>query len=125
MLLELKLEIKFEVSTFSVRNVVVERLFRDSVHRGDAWLGGRGGCMAGGCVWQGGVCGRGACMAGGVHGKGGMHGRGCAWQGVCMAGGVHGKGGMHGKGACIAGGIHGRRDGNCSGRYASYWNAFL
>ena len=27
-------------------------------------------------------------------------------------------------GACMAGGMHGRRDGHCSGRYASYWNAF-
>ena len=36
---------------------------------------------------------------------------------------VHG-GGMHGKGggrACVCG----RRDGHCSGRYTSYWNAFL
>ena len=30
-------------------------------------------------------------------------GRGCAWQG----------------------GVLGRRDGHCSGRYTSYWNAFL
>ena len=31
------------------------------------------------------------------------------------------------EGACMAGGggVHGRRDGHCSGRYASYWNAFL
>ena len=31
------------------------------------------------------------------------------------------------KGACVAGGggVRGRRDGHCSGRYASYWNAFL
>ena len=45
----------------------------------------------------------GACMA-----KGGGHarkGRGHAWQ----------KGG----------GMHGRRGGHCSGRYPSYWNAFL
>ena len=25
----------------------------------------------------------------------------------------------------MAGGMHGIRDGHCSGRYASYWNAFL
>ena len=31
-----------------------------------------------------------------------------------MAGGIHGNGGMRG-----------RRDGHCSGWYASYWNAFL
>ena len=66
-----------------------------------------------------------------------MRGRGaCIW--ACMAGGVHGRGGMHGMGS-----VHGR--GGCvwharpppnkilrdtairsmSGRYASYWNAFL
>ena len=31
-----------------------------------------------------------------------------------MAGGMHGQGG-----------VCGRRDGHCSGRYTSYWNAFL
>ena len=41
--------------------------------------------------------------SGGVHG-GGVHGRGC----------VHGGGGMRD-----------RRNGHCSGWYASYWNAFL
>ena len=52
----------------------------------------------------------GACMVGG-H----------VWQGVCMAGGCVAKGGgMHG-----TGGMRGRRDGHCSGQYASYWNAFL
>ena len=51
-------------------------------------------------------------MAGGVCGRGG--------------GNMHDGGGMHGKGACMAGGgMRGRRDGHCSGRYASYWNAFL
>ena len=47
-------------------------------------------------------------------------------------------GGMHARGACVprgwghaylggyvAGGVRGMRDGHCSGRYASYWNAFL
>ena len=63
----------------------------------------------------------GACVVGGVHGGGGgMHGRG-----VCLVGG-------HGGGACVVGGVHG--GGMCgryyeirsmSGRYASYWNAFL
>ena len=28
-------------------------------------------------------------------------------------------------GGGVAGGVRGRRDGHCSGRYASYWNAFL
>ena len=83
-------------------------------------------------------------MHGGGHVCGGMHGRGCAWQGMCMAEGVHGMGhgrGMHGRGvcgggACVAGGhawqghvwwggVLGRRDGHCSERYASYWNALL
>ena len=43
---------------------------------------------------------------------------------------------MHGRGACMAGGyvlggrawwggMRARKNGNCSGRYASYWNAFL
>ena len=87
---------------------------------GHAWLGGA-------CVVGGGIC-----------------GRGCAWQGACVAGGVcgggghvwqrsiHGRGGMCGRGVCMAGGMRGRkggmparRDGHCSGRYASYWNAFL
>ena len=62
--------------------------------------------MAGGCVWQ-----RGACMA-----------WRCAWQG-----GMHDKGGVHGRGACVVGGMHGRyyEIRSMSGRYASYWNAFL
>ena len=79
------------------------------VHRG-----GGGACMVGGHVWQGVRCGW-----QGVHGGGGIRGRGTCggghvWQGVCMAGGCVAKGGMRG-----------RRDGHCSGRYASYWNAFL
>ena len=47
-------------------------------------------------------------MAGGMHGRGACVAGGHAWQGVCMLGGMHGK-----------------RDCHCSGRYASYWNAFL
>ena len=69
-------------------------------------------CCEGGCAWQRrghawhreGVHREGACVAGG---------RVCMARG-CMTGGVHGVGGM-----C------GRRDGHCSGLYASYWNAFL
>ena len=38
-----------------------------------------------------------------------MCGRGDAWRGH----------------AWLGGGLHGKRDGHCSGRYASYWNAFL
>ena len=55
----------------------------------------------------------GACMSkGGMRGKGDMYGKGgmcVAKEGVCM----------------VKEGMHGRRDGHCSGRYASYWNAFL
>ena len=42
-----------------------------------------------------------------------------------MAGGHAWQGGMHGRGSCLTGGVCGRRDGHCSGRHASYWNAFL
>ena len=68
-------------------------------------------------------------MKGDVHGKGGcMHGKGrvCIVRGACVAGGrvcmARGcmTGGVHG-----VGGMCGRRDGHCSGLYASYWNAFL
>ena len=54
---------------------------------------------------------RGMCGRGDVHGKEG----GCPFRLACLA-----------RKACMAGGgVHGRRDGHCSGRYASYWNAFL
>ena len=54
-----------------------------------------------------------------------MHGGGHEWQG-----------GMHGRGVCMAGGVHdshaplpcryyGYGIRSMSGRYASYWNAFL
>ena len=63
---------------------------------------------------------------------GGMHGGGHAWWGacvvvvgVCMAVGVHGWGACMVGGACMValGGVHRIR--SMSGRYASYWNAFL
>ena len=65
-----------------------------------AWLlvGGMRGCWWGACMVTGGVC----MVAGGVHG---------CWQGACMAAG----------GADI--GYDEIR--SMSGRYASYWNAFL
>ena len=51
-----------------------------------------------------------------MRGKGGH-----AWQGS-----MHGGGGVHGQGRqFMVGGMCGRRDGHCSGWYASYWNAFL
>ena len=48
--------------------------------------------------------------------------------GTCMVGGMYGKTwGMCGVGGMCGGGgdTCGRRDGHYSGRYASYWNAFL
>ena len=39
---------------------------------------------------------------------------GHAWWEACMAGGH-----------AWQGGVRGRKNGNCSGWYASYWNAFL
>ena len=70
---------------------------------------------------------------GDMHGKGqvcvaklDMHDRGHAWQGACVAGGMYGKWGHASQGMCVVvWSMHGRRDGHCSGRYASYWNAFL
>ena len=44
---------------------------------------------------------------------------GRAWLGACIAGGDVWQRG------CVARGMRGKRDGHCSGRYASYWNAFL
>ena len=121
---------------------------------GGAWLlwGGMHGCSQGGmCGCSGGggacmvalggvhACSGGACMVGlGGHAwllPGGMRGwsRGHAWL---VRGGMHGwsggacmvgpRGGMHG---CSGGGVRGiQRDTeirSMSGRYASYWNAFL
>ena len=82
--------------------------------------------MAGGHAWQGGMHGRG--HVGGMHGKGHAWWRGCAWQGsihgrgVCMAGGIHGSGGMLGSGGPPSRYYEIR---SMSGRYSSYWNAFL
>ena len=51
-------------------------------------------------------------------------------EGGMVKAGMCGEGGMHGRGACMTAGMCGRghtcrRDGHKSGRYASYWNAFL
>ena len=93
------------------------------------FIGGGGG-MHGGRGRRGvhgrGVHGRGACLAVRVCMAGGVHGGG----GACMAGGMYGehvwqRGDMHCAGGRGWGGMHDRRNGHCSGRYASYWNAFL
>ena len=108
------------------------------------FTGGGGMCGRWGASMGGGMCGRGACMAGVMHDRGmcmagGMHVGGHAWQVGCVwQGSMCGReacvaGAMHGRGACMTGGVHGqevcmaggRRDGHCSGRYTSYWNAFL
>ena len=77
-----------------------------------------GGMYGGGHVWQAGVHDKGACLAGGHTWQGGLHGSGraCMAGGTCMARRGHARQG---------GGVRGRRDGHCSGRYASYWKAFL
>ena len=112
-----------------------------------AWQGGtcgrghaqQGACVVEGVHGRGGMCGRGVGHAWWGH----------AWQGACVAGahvwqgvghawwGHAWQGGMHGGGVCVARGMCGsgglawqegmcgRRNGHCSGRYASYWNAFL
>ena len=119
-----------------------EACVKNSVHGG---LGGA--CMPGG------MCGRGHAWRGGCAWQGGMHGgvcgRGCAWQGACVVGG-HAWGacmaGVHGRGVCMVGGhawwgvcmaegcachahppcrYYGHGIQSMSGRYASYWNAFL
>ena len=89
------------------------------------------GCMVGAYVAGGmhgrGMHGIGACVAGGMHGRGscGGGGRGHAWQGACKVGWYAWQGHAW-QGECMAGGgVHGRRDGHCSGRYASSWNVFL
>ena len=80
--------------------------------KGGACMAG-GACVAEGHAWQG-VCMVGACMPGG-H----------AWQGVCMARGCAWWGHMWQEAFMVWGVWCGRRDGHRSGRYASYWNAFL
>ena len=128
-------------SIITARNEVGARVY---VHRhlwfcpqrGHAWPGGMhgwGGCGFGGMCGCGGVWLQRACMAGG-HAWWGVHG------GMCVAGGMHGRGacvagGMCMPGVCMAGGVrdmhtplgryysYGIR--SMTGRYASYWNAFL
>ena len=83
--------------------------------------------VAWGCVWLpgGGMCGK-----GGMHGKGGgmcgegggMHGE----RGAYVAnGGVWQRGGMHGEGGHVWYTTRDTEIRSMSGRYASYWHAFL
>ena len=58
-------------------------------------------------------------MVGGQAWQVGVHGRGVHGGGACVARGV--RGGGH----AWRGGMRGRRDGHCSGQYASYLNVFL
>ena len=55
---------------------------------------------------------KGVCMV-----KGGMHGE---WSACMVKRDIHGQ-----QGCAWPGSVRGRRDSHCSGRYASYWNAFL
>ena len=140
----------FSVSNEFIKFLLSEACIKNSVHRGGAWVVGEhawwGACV--GCQSRG-MCGcqRGTYMVAGGHVwllgdmcgcRGGM--RGCgehAWLGVCMVvggcvwlyGGVHGWGGHAWllSGVCmVAGGCIGYNEiRSMSGRYASYWNAFL
>ena len=65
--------------------------------------------------------GEGGAWQGAVRGVGGMHGGGHVWWGACMVGGCVAGGGAWQRGMC--GRYHEIR--SMSGRYASYWNAFL
>ena len=79
-----------------------------SVHR--RGVRARGGVHVGVCVHAWGTC-----VVGGVHARG-CACLGGAWQGACVVG------------VCMArekGSVRGRKDGHCSGVYASNWNAFL
>ena len=80
------------------RVIFSEAFVKNSVHMGRR-------------AWQGAVHGRGACMAGGMHGKGA-----CVTGGACMAGGRVWLGGVLARYYEIR---------SMSGRYASYWNAYL
>ena len=85
---------------------------------GHAWLWGA-------CMVVGGVCGCGGCvwLLGGIHGCGvgrGVHG---CWGVSMVAEGMHGCWGVC---VVVGGGCIGYNEiRSMSGRYASYWNAFL
>ena len=90
--------------------------------RGTRGMHDKGACMAKGTCMVKGTCvagGSGACMAGDVHGRG--HAR----QGACVAGGVHCRGCVWAGECARQGGHVCRRNSHWSGRYTSYWNAFL
>ena len=77
--------------------------------RGDACKGVA--CVVGGVHGRGCVHGRGTCVAGGYVWQGGIHawqGEGCAWQGACVTGGDAWQGecvaiGCMAGGACMVG----------------------
>ena len=110
----LRKDVIFTVCNSSCRKVMFSQAcVKNSVHEGGG-VHGRGVCGGGMCS-KGGACMTVGCA---LQGEGGMCGRVHAWQGDI--------GGVHGRGACVAGrGVRGRRDGHCSGQYASNWNAFL
>ena len=91
---------------------------------GHAWQRGGmhwGACVVGACMVREACVAEGCVHGRGMHGGGGMHGReGYAWQGECMAGGAY-------VGGCGGASLRGRyyEIRSMSGRYASYWNAFL
>ena len=92
----------------------------DSVNRGVCMVGGMCGCWGECVVVRGHARMWGLCVVvGGMHGCMGVWLRGtCMLQGACVV-----AGGMHGcwQGACVG---HDEIR-SMSGRYASYWNAFL
>ena len=65
----------------------------------------------------------GACVVGGVHGGGHAWWGACMARGACVAGGHAWQGGMRGGGHAFHSRYYGIQ--SMSGRYASYWNAFL
>ena len=98
-------QISFEVQQFSDSNYRPQTNFAKVMFL-QVSVCPRGGLWQGACAWWG-----------------------CVWQGACIAGSLYGKGAMRGDGGgCV---WHARPPPryygirSMSGRYASYWNAFL
>ena len=83
---------------------------------------GPDGCLVPGGVWSWGVSGPGGCLVLGGLVPGGVWSWGVPGPGGSRPRGMTGPGGS-GPGGVPGGDPH--PDGNCCGRYASYWNAFL